>query len=153
MQLTTNTIKLALATIGILQAWLEEVSYPLPTTEKRADSHHLCAGDSSGKTLGAFTCADVTFTDIDKIEYSIFARDTKGDSHEVYGFLRVYLAAGYYEDKGKVTDDHGHGTEVDALNLKYAPFTITGVRAEACVNDAGSDTCDHDGDFVANPFA
>lgn len=111
MQLTIANVGWSFAIIGVLQAWASplEVDNPPSIVEKRDTSHHLCAGDSSGKAYGVFSCADVTFTGINKIDFSLFARDTKGDSHEVYGFLRVYLLAGYYEDIGKTTDSHGHG--------------------------------------------
>ncbi|MFB7244111.1 hypothetical protein ACFCYX_16800 [Streptomyces populi] len=78
--------------------------------------------------------------------------DTKGDSHAVYTFLRIYDS---YNPDGldiaTLRNDQGYNSTI-TRNGRYweASNNINGVRVIACVDDAGSDTC-FKGSYIDNP--
>ncbi|KAI7210827.1 hypothetical protein KC333_g8007 [Hortaea werneckii] len=127
-----------------------------PALDKRAKTGQTCAGDYSGAKIGVLACADVTWRDFNSITVDLSVRDSKGDSNDVYGWFRVYGPDGYSIDlpKAKLRNSSGVGKTVWLHDLKWDQGVgkITGVRAKACVDDAGSDTCT-DGKFIANPYA
>ncbi|KAI6914600.1 hypothetical protein KC318_g528 [Hortaea werneckii] len=127
-----------------------------PALDKRAKTGQTCAGDYSGAKIGVLACADVTWRDFNSITVDLSVRDSKGDSNDVYGWFRVYGPDGYSIDlpRAKLRNSSGVGKTVWLHDLKWDQGVgkITGVRAKACVDDAGSDTCT-DGKFIANPYA
>ncbi|KAK5111622.1 hypothetical protein LTR85_011800 [Meristemomyces frigidus] len=159
MHFTNKSLITALATTTVfLQTAANPVAIPdpSPTIEQRSETSHPCAGDASGKTIGVQTCAKVTFKEFHNIAFDLSVTDTKGDSHPVYGWLRVYGPNNYHTDlpSAKVKNNlgHGHTVTVNGLTWDQGVGKITGVRAEGCVNDAFSDTCASSG-FVKNPYA
>ncbi|KAI7509881.1 hypothetical protein KC347_g4791 [Hortaea werneckii] len=132
-----------------------------PALDKRANTGQTCAGDYSGAKIGVLACADVTWRDFNSTTVDLSVRDSKGDSNDVYGWFRVYGPDGYYIDlpKAKLRNSSGVGKTVWLHDLKWDQGVgqITGVRAKACVDDAGSDTCADDkgvdGKFITNPYA
>ncbi|KAI7361320.1 hypothetical protein KC354_g8162 [Hortaea werneckii] len=132
-----------------------------PALGIRADTGQTCAGDYLGAKIGVLARADVTWRDFNSITVDLSVRDSKGDSNDVYGWFRVYGPDGHYIDlpKAKLRNSSGVGKTVWLYDLKWDQGVgkITGVRAKACVDDAGSDTCADDkgvdGKFIANPYA
>lgn len=105
-----------------------------------------CAG---GEDKSAYGCATVTFTDRYNLKIHLSLKDTKGDSHPVYVWLRVYDHLGH-TDLPKVPNHSGVGNTIKAnQKWKNTRGRITGYRAMACVDDWGSDTC-YDGNYVSN---
>ncbi|MFK4148386.1 hypothetical protein [Streptomyces sp. NPDC004065] len=78
--------------------------------------------------------------------------DTKGDSHAVYTFVRVYTGLNPNgDDVATLRDDQGHGSTVTRSGRYWeASSNINGVRVIACVDDAGKDTC-YKGSYIDNP--
>ncbi|KAI7381458.1 hypothetical protein KC336_g18836 [Hortaea werneckii] len=130
-----------------------------PALGIRANTGQTCAGDYSGAKIGVLACADVTWRDFNSITVDLSVRDSKGDSNDVYGWSRVDGPDGYYIDLPKTKLRSSSGKTVWLYDLKWDQGVgkITGVRAKACVDDAGSDTCADDkgvdGKFITNPYA
>ena len=113
-----------------------------------------CSGDFSGKAYGVLACADVTFLDSNSVNVVLTVRDTRGDSNDVYGWYHVYGADGRTQvlpRTGKLRNDIGVGNTIShTLRFDYpGGHRIMGVRAFACVDDAGGDTCAPGGRTVA----
>lgn len=115
--------------------------------ETRAPVGHSCAGNNNG----VYGCATVTFKDRYNLDIDLSVKDTKGDSHPVYAWVRVYDDRGN-TDLTKLPNHSGVGRTVSTKQTwRNTRGRITGFRTKACVSDAGPDTC-FDGPFVSNPL-
>lgn len=117
--------------------------------EERAPEGHSCAGSTD---KGVYGCVSVVFKDRYDLDIDLSVKDTKGDSHSVYVWIRVY------DDRGntnlsRVPNHSGAGKTISQHQTwKNTRGRVTGFRAEACVDvQLGADKC-FEGNFVKNPL-
>ncbi|MEU6812969.1 hypothetical protein ABZ920_29115 [Streptomyces sp. NPDC046831] len=110
---------------------------------------------ASGSASGTGVSASASWSwsgccTINNISQSV--SDTKGDSHAVYAFIRVYTGLNPDgDDIANLRNDQGYNSTVTRSGRYWeASSNISGVRVIACVDDAGSDTC-YKGSYIDNP--
>ncbi|KAJ9643387.1 hypothetical protein H2199_004066 [Coniosporium tulheliwenetii] len=104
--------------------------------ETRAPVGHSCAGNNNG----VYGCVTATFKDRYNLDIDLSVKDTKGDSHPVYVWIRVYDDRGN-TDLAKLPNHSGVGKTVSQKQTwKNTRGRITGFRAKACndEDDGGS---------------
>ncbi len=107
-----------------------------------------CVG---GNSEGVWACVTVTFTDRYNLKIDLSVKDTKGDGHPVYVWLRVYDHRGF-TDLRRLPNHSGVGQTVSQKQTwRNTRGRVTGFRAIAGVDDWGSDT-QYKGKFIANPY-
>ncbi|MEU6546366.1 hypothetical protein [Streptomyces sp. NPDC046859] len=110
---------------------------------------------ASGSASGTGVSASASWSwsgccTINNISQSV--SDTKGDSHAVYAFIRVYTGLNPDgDDVANLRNDQGYNSTITRNGRSWAASSnISGVRVIACVDDAGSDTC-YKGAYIDNP--
>lgn len=157
-----------ISTIPLGALLLSPLSLALPTSSPDdsavyprggpAIHRQTCSGDYGGNSIGVLVCCDIDFTSSTEMTLKLSVRDSKGDSHPVYGWCVVTDENGttYQVPSSKLRNSQGVGSTVYQSGIKFSrPLNqrIRYVSARGCVDDAGSDTCaSYKGRETINPY-